>query len=432
VKVLFLEIQTPGPWTLASMGPAIIGACLRERGHDAALLRVSPNAAAAEIIAGVEREAPDLLGVSISTRQWRRARELVAGLRREIDVPVLAGGLHATFAPEAVLGAEGFDYVCVGEGEWATLDLLAALEHGDLDEAGRIPNIWARGGERPALRPPVEPLDSLPFAARDLLGEAGGVAHICAGRGCPFRCTYCSAGALTDLYAGDYLRRRSPGNVVAELAALRGRGPLDYVVFLDDTFTLDRGWLGEFCELYSREIGAGFSINGRAETVDGALLEMLAGAGCRHVIYGVESGSERLRREVMRRPAPNRRILEAFRLTQKAGMLATANYMLGLPGETPEDVELTLAFNAELEPDDFGFFVFYPYPGTELFDLCRRDGLLPGDWDELPADDRRSILNLPGLSPADIDGFCRRFEAARERLREARYGRAALAAGAGN
>jgi radical SAM superfamily enzyme YgiQ (UPF0313 family) len=431
VRLLFLEVETPGPWTLASMGPAIIGACLRERGHGAALLRVSPAASPGEIAAAAGREAPDLVGVSISTRQWPRAREVIGELRRDLDVPVLAGGLHATFAPETVLAAEGFDWVCIGEGEGAALELLAALERGDLEGSKKIPNIWARGGARPALRPPVEPLDSLPFAARDLLGETGGVAHTCTGRGCPFRCTYCSAGALTDLYAGGYHRRRSPGNVVAELEARRESGPLDYVVFLDDTFTLDRGWLGEFCGVYGDRIGVGFSINGRAETVDGEMLEMLAGSGCRHVIYGVESGSERLRREVMRRPAPNARIREAFRRTRDAGMLATANYMLGLPGETAADVELTLALNDELEPDDFGFFVYYPYPGTALFEVCREGGMLPGNWLELPADDRRSILDLPGFSPSDIDGFCRRFEAARRRLAlsRCRPGAGALAAG---
>ena len=128
MKLLFLEIETPGPWLLASMGPATIGAYLRERGHGAALLRVAPDAGPDQVAAGVGREAPDLVGVSISTRQWPRAREVIGGLRRRLDVPVLAGGLHATFAPETVLAAEGFDWVCIGEGEGATLDLLAALE----------------------------------------------------------------------------------------------------------------------------------------------------------------------------------------------------------------------------------------------------------------------------------------------------------------
>ncbi len=426
MKLLFLEVQTAGPWTLASMGPAIIGAYLRDHGHEVALLCVPPDADFREIAADVRREAPDLVGVSISTRQWPRVREVVTTLRCEVKVPMIAGGLHATFAPENVLAAEGFDYVCIGEGEAATLELLVALEKGDLGGAQRIPNIWARGGARPALRSPVASLDSLPFAARDLLCEESGIAHVCAGRGCPFRCTYCSAGAMTDLYAGKYLRRRSPGSIVVEL---RGVRPLHYVVFLDDTFTLDRAWLHEFCNTYSAEIGVGFSINGRAETVDAEMLEMLARSGCRHVIYGVESGSERLRREVMKRPVGNACILEAFRRTQEAGMLATANYMLGLPGETRADVESTFAFNEELAPDDFGYFVFCPYPGTELFEVCRERGMLPDDWAELAADDRRSIIDLPDLSPSDIEEGCRRFEATRERLCERRYGREAVGAG---
>jgi anaerobic magnesium-protoporphyrin IX monomethyl ester cyclase len=256
-------------------------------------------------------------------------------------VPVVAGGLHPTFSGEEVLASPGFDYVCLGEGEEPMADLVAALERG---ERPRVANIWARGGPRPLLRKPLEPLDALPFMARDLLDERWGVIHMTTQRGCPFPCTYCAARTYEDLYegTGDYGRRRSHASVLAELEAI---GSFNYIIFLDDTFTIHHPWVQAFCDVYGARWRVPFSLHARVETVDRNLLARLASAGCRHIVYGVESGSERVRREVMHRPVTNARFKDVFRWTKEAGILVTANYMLGLPGETKDDLERTLALH---------------------------------------------------------------------------------------
>src|SRR4051794_19263052 len=185
---------------MASIGPGFIAAYLREHGHEVAFVRARLDDADADVVARVAAERPDLLGLSLTTRQWLRARRLVAAIRARIDVPVIAGGLHPTFSPEAVLAAEGFDYVCLGEGEEAMLDLA------DGRSPGAIENVWVRGGARPALRAPIDPVDGLPWVARDLLDEPPGVAHMTTQRGCPFPCTYCAAHIYRELYeaAGTY------------------------------------------------------------------------------------------------------------------------------------------------------------------------------------------------------------------------------------
>ncbi|MGD8706867.1 MAG: radical SAM protein, partial [Syntrophobacterales bacterium] len=165
-------------------------------------------------------------------------------------------------------------------------------------------------------------------------------------------------------------------------------------------------------------------INARVETVDRDMLAQLAKAGCRHIIYGVESGSSRLRSEVLHRPVANQRIIDVFNWTKKAGIMVTANYMLGLPGETAEDIEQTLALNEELQPDDFGYFVFYPYPGTRLFSLCREKHFLPANWLELPANNRQSILNLPELTKEEIIHYYNTFTEVRKQAYMSRYGSA--------
>ena len=423
MKTLFLEIDTARDWAVASIGPASLAAVLRDSGHRAELLRVAVDREAEELADEVAAAAPDLLALSLTSRQWLRARRLVGALRRRLDLPVVAGGLHPTFSPEAVLASPGFDYVCLGEGEEALLELVERLAAGRSALAPPIDNIWARGGPRPRLRPPVASLDDLPFLARDLLDEPPGVVHMATQRGCPFPCTYCAARGFDRLYEGvaAYGRRRSHADVLAELAELDAAGRLSYVIFLDDTFTLHHRWVGEFCRLYGERFRAPFSLHARVDSVDDELLETLAAAGCRHITYGVESGSDRVRREVMRRPVPQELFHRVFRKSRELGILATANYMLGLPGETRAELEETYRLAAALEADDFGYFVFYPYPGTELFELCRERGYLPDDYLRLPANHRRSILRLPELTADEISAVYDRFTELREHLFRRRY-----------
>jgi anaerobic magnesium-protoporphyrin IX monomethyl ester cyclase len=375
------------------------------------LLQVPIDMTFESLLEEIQQHSPDVIGISMASRQWLRAAELVPPLREVVDIPVVAGGLHASFASDTVLDTPGFDYVCIGEGEQAMLELIEAIEANNYPPDG-IPNIRIKGGDAPPLRAPFEPIDALPFMARDMLGEKYGVRNVVTQRGCPYTCTYCAARQFSDLYEGSYAnygRRRSPENVLREIAELRELGELNYIIFLDDTFTINHAWIKTFCKLYAEQGGPPFSLHARSETVSATLIEHLAEAGCRHIVYGVESGSQRVRRDILQRNISNERLCESFRLTQAAGILATANYMLGIPGETSADIEETLALHDELKPDDFGYFVFYPYPGTSLFKLCTERGYLPDKPFEFPAHHHGSILNLPDLSAQEIEAFYHRF-----------------------
>jgi len=419
MRVLFIEVDTESSWAVAGIGPAFIASYLRREGYDVGFLRATVQLEFDAIAEAVRQAAPDIIGMSLTTRQWLPGRALACQLRERFDVPIIAGGLHPTFAPEAVLASPGFDYVCLGEGEVAMVELLRALQSGKAVD--NIPNIWVKGGSRPVLRPPYEPIDDLPFLARDLLDEPRGVVHMATQRGCPFPCTYCAARMFNELYqdTGQYGRRRSHANVLEELAGLRDAGRLSYVIFLDDTFTIYRRWVKEFCRVYGQEFAVPFSLHARVETVTEEMLNQLATAGCQQITYGVESGSETIRREVMQRGVTNQRFHQVFEWTRNAGIQVTANYMLGLPGETRDDLQLTLDLATELDTTDFGYFVFYPYPGTRLFRECLDKGYLPADHMERPANHRETILDLPYLRKEDIGEYYDRFT----ELRRQRYER---------
>ncbi len=415
MKLLFLEIDTETNWIVASLGPAFLAAYLRQHGHEVAFCRVTIEMSNEDLIDHVRREQPELIGLSLITRQWLRARSMVTSLRAAVDVPIVAGGLQPTFAPEAVLDHPGIDYVCLGEGETPLLDLVTALARGAAPRHDEIENIWVSGGRRPAMRPPYEPIDDLPFMARDLLDEHRGVVHMTTQRGCPFPCTYCGARMYNQLYdgIGEFGRRRSHNNVIGELRAIREAGPLNYVIFLDDTFTIHHPWVSAFCDIYGAELAVPFSLHARVETVNEKMLHQLAGAGCHLINYGVESGSPRVRREIMKRSTSNQRLIDVFRWTREAGIMTTANYMLGLPGETREEMQQTIDLHHAIDPDEFGYFVFYPYPGTPLFHHCRQHGYLPENYLDQPANHRESILDLPDVSKQDIAEMYDRWTAVR-------------------
>ena len=403
MKTVFLEIDESIAWAVASIGPAFIASYLRLYDHEVEMLRVPMNYSLENFGESVLAHAPDVVGLSLTSRQWLRAKELIPILRQFYQGPIIVGGLHPTFSSGTVLKTPGIDYVCIGEGEQAMLEFVEALGQGRAVHG--IKNIRAKSEPMPELRPPFEALDSLPFMARDMLAEKYGVVHISTQRGCPYPCTYCAAPRIADLYDGGYSsygRRRSPGNVIAELTQIRETVQPNYIVFLDDTFTINHRWVKEFCTLYSGHFRIPFSINARVETINIELLNVLANAGCMHIIYGVESGSERVRRNVLKRNISNEKIKSVFKWTQDAGIMVTANYMLGIPGESKEDIEQTLALHDQIQPDDFGYFVFYPYSGTPLFQECLEKGYLPKNYYDLPANHRHSILNLPNLSREDI------------------------------
>lgn len=424
--LLFLEIETGSQWAAASLGAAAVGAYVRERGHEAALLRVPADQPAEEAARSALALSPDLVGLSLACRQWPRARAVAAALRKISGTPVMAGGLLPTFSPEVALAAPGFDFACVGQGEEPAAALLAALGQGERSGRG-IPGLATRAEPHPGLSPVLDP-ETLPFWARDLCGEANGVVHMGTRRGCPFSCAYCAAGALTALHGPGFGRRRSPGRVLAELRSVARAQDLNYVLFVDDTFTLDREWLAAFLPAYGAEFGLGFSVHARPDTVDAALVQDLARAGCRHVVLGVESASPRVRQEIMRRPMTDAVIRDAARAVRRAGLVLTLNAMYGLPGETPAEAGATLELVEALAPDDFGHFAFHPYPGTALHAVCQERGLLPPDFFDRPADNVAPALDLPEFPAAAVRQVHADFAALRQRL-AAQRGRADCPAG---
>ncbi len=308
------------------------------------------------------------------------------------------GGPHPTFFPEMV-EEDGVDGICRGEGEEALVDLVAALEVGGPTAVLELDN-WSfrRNGDGQdvqvitnPVRPYVEDLDSLPFPDRALVYERDPVAarskikHFLAGRGCPYNCTYCFNHALSQIYhgKGKRFRLRSVDHVIEEVRWVRDHYPLEFVVFVDDTFVLSREWLAEFAEKYPHQIGLPFFCNTRANLVTEEQVRLLKQAGCHSVSMGIETASDRIRNELLKRRMSKEQILEAARLIREGGLHFTTTNMIGLPTSTLADDFETLELNVQARPSYAHVFIFQPYPRTELGEFTREHGWMVGTFDDI-------------------------------------------------
>jgi radical SAM superfamily enzyme YgiQ (UPF0313 family) len=402
-------------------GLGYISSVLKRAGHETTLLYLQTEPTRESLLQEITSLAPSVVAFSATTHQFPYVAECARWIKEETPaVWTMVGGAHATLVPEQVIGEPGVDVVCVGEGEYPVLDWVSALQEGK--DFTHIPNLWLRQGEnlvRNPLRPLIANLDELPFADRELFGfdqildKNDGWVDLMAGRGCPYGCSYCCNPTLRERFRGlgQYVRFRSVENVLSEIRFLASHYVIKTLNFQDDVFTLDRDWTLQFCQAYRTQFSFPFWINTRVERInDEEMVAALAHAGCRGVRIGIESGNESLRAEILKRRMSNDDIRQAFALANKHGLNVYTCNMLGVPGETAAMIEETIALNRELEPADLQFSVFYPYPMTELYDLCAREGYL-SEGESLPSYyERKSILHLPTLTSEELGREYDRFQ----------------------
>lgn len=300
------------------------------------------------------------------------------------DIFSVFGGAHPTYFPDMV-EEDGIDGICMGEGEYALLDLVRALDRGESPK--KIENWWIKEDgviHKNPLRPLIEDLDELPLPDRSVFSEALSTpslhAIVMTGRGCPYGCTYCYNHLYRKLYQGKgkLVRRRTVEHVIRELRRLKDEG-CRFVRFMDDLFTLQPEWVHEFSKRYAEEIALPFTCLVRANFVDEAVIADLKRAGCHRIMMGIEAGNERLRNGVLKRRMSDQEIIEAGRIIRAAGIrLVTANIMAIPSGDLAADWE-TVDLNIRVGPDYTSAAILHAFPGTEIHETARSMGLLRED-----------------------------------------------------
>ena len=323
----------------------------------------------------------DLVGITALTSMLAAVRD-IAALVNEVspETKVILGGPHATVAPDEALALPGVDAISLGEGEVT----LPALLQAGLDFTDQ-PGFWYRRDGEIVKNAPADciaDLDSIPFPAWDLLdmsrymrlwyqldavkpGLQG--TSVIASRGCPFNCAYCQP-TLRTIF-GAKVRRRSPGNIIAELRELKDRFHIDGVMWLDDTFLLDRAWMKELCEgMIAERLDLLWGANVRADVADRETLAMMQAAGLRVIHVGIESATQRILDEVYRKGITLEQVRETVHMGHDLGLRVRGYFMLGAPGETEAEARATLRLADHLPLDDVTFSITTPLPYTHLYE----------------------------------------------------------------
>jgi anaerobic magnesium-protoporphyrin IX monomethyl ester cyclase len=386
-------------------GILLISSVLKQAGHQVSLVVATEE----DPLEAALRLRPDVLGYTVYTGPHTWYLDLNRRIRAQLPgVFSIFGGPHPTFFPE-MIEREGVDGLCIGEGEYATLDLMNALQRNG-DGVGltnpAIANWWFKIDRdrqncrivRNPLRPLLtgEDLDALPLPDRDMLYAAHAqsrrtkIKPVITGRGCPYDCAFCFNKAYSDLYGGQgrRFRRRSPDHVLRELKELTADHDVRFILFMDDTFILQDRWLKEFMPRYKAEIRrAGrpipFWCQVRANLVTDEKIALFKEAGCVSVSFGLEAGNDHLRNVVLNRNMSREEILGAAEILRRHGITFMTNNMLGLPtGSLETDFE-TLALNAQCRPAYANVFLFQPYPKTALGEWAYEHGWMMGSFDDL-------------------------------------------------
>jgi uncharacterized radical SAM superfamily protein len=198
-------------------------------------------------------------------------------------------------------------------------------------------------------------------------------------RGCPFHCSYCINTKLNELHngKGKPVRYRSIENIITEIKGVASKYPrMKQVEFHDDTFTLRKEWLKEFCRAYKSEIGLPFACNVRPGTIDNEIPLLLKEANCTEVRIGIEAGNDFIRNKILKRNLSKENIIKDFKKFKDIGIRTWAFNMIGIPYETVSMIEETISLNKQVKADFAQVSIFVPYPGTETMRICEENGWL--------------------------------------------------------
>ncbi len=351
-----------------------------------------------------------MVGFSTVTNVFRHVRKMAITLKRHFNFPIICGGVHPTLNAEDTICEEGIDMVCIGEGDEALVELCNKMERGE--DITAIPNIWVKVGEKVFRNPPrplIENLDVLPFEDRaafnyeKLVESKNHAAKIMASRGCPYNCTYCCNRQIRGVYKnkGRYVRFKSVDRLLSEIEQIIRSYPfIEYLLFHDDILPLRMDWFRQFSEEYRDRIGLPFRCNCRPDLMNQEVARLLYHAGCVKVNFGVESGNEYMRNQVLNRKITRNQIVNAFALCRREGIATQSYNIVGLPFEEPDSILDTIKLNAQIRPDMIMRFFFYPYPKTELYETCRRAGFLTEK--EFDTFHEGTILSQPTVSQSQV------------------------------
>ena len=387
----------------------------------------------------VKKWSPDVVGIHIPFSGWSKAAFEVATTIKEDenDIPIVLDGLHPSARPIESLSHPNVDYVIRGEGEYSMSELVNALEQGKTNDLKKIEGIGFIKNGNPIItapRPEIQDLDSLPFPARHLLpmdtyfeavkeNPIRGIirkryAIMITSRGCPHQCVFCS----NHIVMGKKWRGRSPEKVVEEIEELVRTYRIKQIDFFDDNMTLIKKRAEKICDLIiEKDIDIEWFVptGVRADTLDENLLKKMKASGCRGLRFAPESGVQRVVTQIIGKNLNLKDIEKAIVLTKKVGIKVGIFFILGLIGETKQDMEDTIKYAYKLRKlgaDNFHFSIATPLYGTELYEQAKSGGFLKEDFSDEALARAQPLIETTEFTTEDVLQLCLRANVVNQRI----------------
>ncbi len=397
-------------------GLCYIASYLRQAGREVAIVDAEATGLNVEqTVEAVRAHRPQLVGLACKTLWMISAQRVADALRAAMpEVKIVAGGNHVSALPERTLEeCPSMDFAVIGEGEVTTAELADALN--GRGEVSDVAGLCYRDGDRIVRTPErarIMTLDELPMPAFDLLPDLAThyqpaltsvekvpAFSIVASRGCPAQCTFCDR-----MVFGNRVTRHSPEYTVRMIEMLYHEHGIRYLLFDDDNLLLHRGHLHELLDrLMASDVRMPFTCQSRVDTIDPERVSRLKKAGCRMILFGIESGSPQIL-DAMKKRITVEQIREAIRITKAAGIKTFGFFILGYPGETEETMQETVDLIRELKLWDVGVFLFTPLPGSEAYADIDQFGEFDENWERMNALDE-VVFTPTGLDEATLKKY---------------------------
>jgi radical SAM superfamily enzyme YgiQ (UPF0313 family) len=379
------------PWGMAGklppLGLAYVAAALEKDGYQVEIydnyLLEQPIE---EVKSEVRKRSPEIVGIACSSLTYERCIETAKAVKEACpSCKVVVGGPHPSYMPQTLLEHEEVDYVVIGEGEHAMVQLTASITNGEKKaSAAGIRGVACKiDGQTLKSEPEfISDLDQIPFPARHLLPmkmydralgylSAKPVDTMSILRGCPYKCAYCETRQLW----GTICRAFSAHRVMDEIKQMTENYGTRGIYFVGDNFTINKKRTSDLCQLIiSSKIDLKWTCETRADLISKDLLSEMKAAGCQTIFFGVESGSPTIQQKLDKN-IDLQEIQRTFEFCKQVGIQTATSFMLGIPGETVDDMNATFKFAKSLKADWCQFNIYVACPGSRLYDEVISQGL---------------------------------------------------------
>ncbi len=374
-------------------GLASISAVLKQGAHEVGLLHLLNLHSEEDFKARLHEKSADgewdIIGFSIRTTAFPDCKNYITWTKELYpNVHIICGGYHCTLVPDEIFTVGGVDSVCVGDGEYAELELCDKMSAGE--DYTSVESIYFRMDDGTIKKNPIRPLfanlDSIPIPDFDLFDydnlESSKVntAIVVVSRGCFYNCTYCGNGNFRKVYPNKkiYARFRSPENAILYLKTLLEKHPyIKYINFRDAIFNMFPDWFDKFIDMYTKEIGLPCTGNIRFDILTEETVKKMKEAGFYTIDMGLESGDPEMRFKYLRRYQTDEMIIRCSSWFHKYGIAQLTYNIIGLPYEDIHRALKTIKLNARIKSDRTIPNIFYPYEGTALYEISKEAGFIP-------------------------------------------------------